>query len=729
MNSELAISFLLRWAPEGPWVITAIDPERKKGLVGQTFDLHSLKEATAFIEQWNGKRNLYFMVNSAGKTITGKAEKDDIAFVNALHVDVDPSPPPKGVDSEEHYAKERQTILERFASFSPPPSVILFSGGGYQGFWRLAEPLEVEKNAEKFEAYNKKLEKELGGDHCHNLDRIMRLPGTINIPDARKRAKGRVTAEASIIHADWDRFYTLDDFEPYVEEKKRKKSNKDDKWLERVIANGPDHEGKFSFDNDRSKAVWAVCCALIRKNVPVEDIVEIITNKENKISEHVLDQSNPKRYALKQAEKAYEEAGGDFIFSKDGFPAPLPQNVRVALSKLGIRMRYNEFSRQTLIDDGVKAKALGDVEFGKIYLRMLEEFSLKVPENLCEMVLNDEAQNNPFHPVKEYLASLKWDGVKRIDTWLIDYGKADDKEFIRAVGKLVLVAAVRRIRSPGCKFDEILVMESPQGFQKSTALLTLAVKSEWFTDSLPLSADEKKIIEALSGKWIVEAPELKGMRRTEVEHHKAMLSRQVDRSRMSYDRFTSEVPRQCIFFGTTNAASYLRDTTGNRRFWPVKVGVFDIEGLRKVVDQLWAEAAVYEADGMSIRLAPELYPQATEEQEQRKLSDPWEEIIKKALNGYDTGKIHNHDVWQIINVPIQLQNQEFMGRIAESMRSLGWEAKQARINGKVANCYVKGNKNERQARINILRDDRGLHVDRDGDLPEFAQGGFEEFEP
>jgi predicted P-loop ATPase len=141
------------------------------------------------------------------------------------------------------------------------------------------------------------------------------------------------------------------------------------------------------------------------------------------------------------------------------------------------------------------------------------------------------------------------------------------------VGRLWLVAAVRRIREPGCKFDEMLVLESPtQGLDKSSALAALAVKDDWFTDQLPLNADDKKVIETLAGRWIVEAAELK-----------AFLSQRIDRARMSYGRLVTEVPRQCVIVGTTNDDAYLRDSTGNRRFWPVKIDRFDLAALRRDV--------------------------------------------------------------------------------------------------------------------------------------------------
>jgi predicted P-loop ATPase len=132
----------------------------------------------------------------------------------------------------------------------------------------------------------------------------------------------------------------------------------------------------------------------------------------------------------------------------------------------------------------------------------------------------------------------------------------------------------------------MLVLESPQGGDKSTGLQTLAVNPDWFSDDLPLNAEGKKVIESLLGHWIIEAAELTGMRRGEIEGLKAFLSRQIDRARMSYGRVVTEAPRQCVIFGTTNSRQYLRDNTGNRRFWPIAVKPFDIKALTRARDQL-----------------------------------------------------------------------------------------------------------------------------------------------
>lgn len=736
-DTPAAIEFLLKWAPEGPWVLNAIDPPRKQGLIAQSFEKHQVKEMTAFVDHWNGVRNLYFMVNVPRELGIGKAKKEDVGWCVAFHVDIDVAK-----KSEDPMA-DRAAILERLRAYPNPPSIIVFSGGGYQGFWLLSDPIEVEgkEGIALVETYNRQLEKDLGGDHCYNVDRIMRLPGTINMLDPKKRAAGRVPELAKVISADWDKLYTLESFARYEEKKVKASSagkngngadtNDAADWIERVLTNGPDHEGPRSYGGDRSKAVWAVSCALVRNGWSIEEIGAALLDRSNKLSEHIYAQNNPEKYARRQAERAYEHAGGDFERTAKGAIAASQNNIRLALSKLEVRLSHDDFSRKTLVEGpgGAGIRPLDDDSFNQVYLAVDEEFGLRAGLEFFRMVMMNEALRNRFHPVINYLDKLKWDGVPRLDSWIKTYMGGRDDEYTRAVGKLFLLAAVRRVRQPGCKFDELLILESKQGMDKSTALKTLAINEDWFTDSLPLSADDKQLIELLTGKWIVEIAELKGMKMSDIEHHKAVLSRQIDRARLSYGRFVTEVPRQCVFGASTNSELYLRDTTGNRRFWPVRVGNIDVMALKKDADQLWAEAAAREAKGESIRLDPALYEVAAEEQDKRALDDPWEDLIEKELQDFTTGKILNTDIWHIVAVPVWQRTQQHNSRLGDVMRKLGWERKKLRIDGRVAWVYAKGDSYEQQFRIYISRDADGLQIQRSKEGAVEMPGGNRETIP
>ena len=193
-----------------------------------------------------------------------------------------------------------------------------------------------------------------------------------------------------------------------------------------------------------------------------------------------------------------------------------------------------------------------------------------------------------MHPVRDYLTALVWDGISRLDSWLITYLDAEDTPLIRAIGSRWMISAVARIMQPGAKVDHMLILEGPQGGKKSSALKTLA-GAEWFTDELA-EIGSKDAAQQMRGIWIIEIAELDAISRAEVSRIKAFLTRTTDRYRPPYERYVVEVPRQCVFAGSVNPETYLRDETGNRRFWPVRCGSIDIDALRHDRDQLWAEA-------------------------------------------------------------------------------------------------------------------------------------------
>jgi len=212
---------------------------------------------------------------------------------------------------------------------------------------------------------------------------------------------------------------------------------------------------------------------------------------------------------------------------------------------MGATFSYNEFADRLLISGLDGFNTVDDPAMERLWLAIDDRFRFLPAKDFFFTVVRDLARANRFHPVREYLDSLKWDGTERLDKWLVTYGGAKDTKYVGAVGRLMMIAAVRRVRQPGCKFDEMMILEGPQGINKSTMMQTIAVKDDWFSDDLPL-ADSKKLIEQFRGRWIIEASELSGMRKTQHDHLKSMLSRTHDRSRLSYDRFLTEMARHCI---------------------------------------------------------------------------------------------------------------------------------------------------------------------------------------
>ena len=186
-----------------------------------------------------------------------------------------------------------------------------------------------------------------------------------------------------------------------------------------------------------------------------------------------------------------------------------------------------------------------------------------------DIAVSKVTDDRSYHPIKEFLAALpEWDEIPRVDTLLVDFLGAADNAYVRAVTRKTLVAAIARVMNPGCKFDTMLVLSGPQGKGKSTLIAKLC--GEWFNDSLLLSdTKDKTAAEKLQGYWILEIGELAGLKKTDIETLRGFLSRQNDIYRAAFGRRATPHPRQCVFIGTTNADTYLRDITGNRRFWPV----------------------------------------------------------------------------------------------------------------------------------------------------------------
>ena len=271
----------------------------------------------------------------------------------------------------------------------------------------------------------------------------------------------------------------------------------------------------------------------------------------------------------------------------------------------------------------------GDADYAcaKIYFEKV--YGLWSPSKFRDGLLGVVSSERSYHPIKDYFNKLEWDGKKRIDTLLIDYLGAKDSEFIRAVTRKTLCAAVARIYKPGIKFDNILVLNGPQGIGKSTLFSILG--KEWYSDSLSITdMKDKTAAEKLQGYWILELGELAGMKKIEVETIKSFITRTDDKFRQAYGIAVENHPRSNIIVGTTNAESgFLRDITGNRRFWPVHVSgnsmykPWDL----KEVDQIWAEAIVAYNEGEELFLKGEVADMAHNAQKDALEYDDREGII------------------------------------------------------------------------------------------------------
>ena len=363
---------------------------------------------------------------------------------------------------------------------------------------------------------------------------------------------------------------------------------------------------------------------------------------------------------------------------RNGSPKSTFENTRHAIQALGVVCRKDLFHERMLIGGHIIGQWAGDLSDDAVLvlrtiIRRTYGFDPGVPHT------RDAAQSlclqNPFNPVTEYLAALQWDGQPRIDTWVSHYLGAEDTALHRAFGRLMLIAAVRRARCPGTKFDQIVVLEGPEGTGKSTAFKLLAGE-ENFSDQHILAQSDREQQEAFQGVWIHEIAELSGIRRTDVVRVKAFASRTEDRARPAWGRFRVDMKRRGIFVGTTNDESYLQSETGNRRFWPLKTGRIDLRALERDRDQLWAEAAWLEAKGAAIELAPALYDAARDAQNERMEQDPWVDNVLHAVEllakkGTEEPRVMDVLLSDVFLYAVKDVGRVEMNRVARCLQAIG----------------------------------------------------------
>lgn len=324
-----------------------------------------------------------------------------------------------------------------------------------------------------------------------------------------------------------------------------------------------------------------------------------------------------------------------------GEPIKSMKNLRNILSndpQLKGKLQLNLFSGRVEVNGKLPwhrpgvSRVFGDEDGAQLRI-YLEPIIGKMPKNDILDAVAAVASDQAYHPVKDYLKGLEWDGEPRLDRLFIDYLGAEDTPYTRAVTRKAFVAAVARILAPGCKYDTMVVLVGGQGRHKSTILAKMG--GTWFSDSLRTFGD-KDAMETIQGTWINEIAEMQALAKADVDAVKMFLSKTSDYYRAAYGRYTTERPRQCVFFGTTNSRDCLTDTTGSRRFWVIDIdavgrtkNVFrDLEGER---DQLWAEALTYWKMGESLYLPPELEAVARQVQEEHRARHPWEGMIADFL--------------------------------------------------------------------------------------------------
>ncbi|MDG6398694.1 VapE family protein [Pseudomonas quasicaspiana] len=302
---------------------------------------------------------------------------------------------------------------------------------------------------------------------------------------------------------------------------------------------------------------------------------------------------------------------------------------------------------------------------------LAQQYNLRVKASSVIEAVSVVAHDHAFHPVRNYLNALEWDRVPRLDTWLTEIMGVALTEYSSKVGKRWLVSAVGRVMKPGCKADSVMILEGAQGAGKSTAMSVLG--GEWFMDT-PFALGDKDGFQAIRGKWIVELGELDSFNKAESTKAKQFFSASTDTYRESYGRRTMDVPRQCVFVGTTNQDEYLKDATGNRRYWPVACTKVDLDKLREVRDQLWAEAMFCYLSGDIWWVNREESTLFADAQEERFVVDEWEGPILDWLESSQIGETATGS--EILAGPLKLDlghwGKPEQMRVGAIMHRLGW---------------------------------------------------------
>jgi hypothetical protein len=365
------------------------------------------------------------------------------------------------------------------------------------------------------------------------------------------------------------------------------------------------------------------------------------------------------------------------------------------LAELGWPVAHNEFSDRTMItarvpwDDATATHPRewtdNDTHGCKA---ALEATFIKPSKETVHDTVRFIALRNKYHPVRDYLNGLRWDGIMRLPALASRYFGAEHTPYSELIGTKFMISAVARIKEPGCKADTMLILEGAQGAGKSSALRSL-VGDDWFTDQMPDFSTKDAEIQ-LGGKWLIEIAELDRMNRAEVTAVKSYASRQIGTYRPPYGRATINVPRQCIFAGSTNETEYLRDQTGNRRFWPITCGRIDGAAIRRDRDQLWAEAVFRYQLGERWWLEGDQERLAQAEQDGRRERDPWEELIASRLAIYGTMPITIEQVClTVLGITFEKHNATINRRVATCLKRAGYTRRQIRFGEDRGWRYVK----------------------------------------
>ncbi len=337
---------------------------------------------------------------------------------------------------------------------------------------------------------------------------------------------------------------------------------------------------------------------------------------------------------------------------------------------------------------GIQTYVWSDADAFRLVLWFKRALDLDVKDTLARQAAITVAFQNTVNPLTAWLDTLAWDKTPRLTNWLSTYLGAEETEYSKVVGPKWCISAIARAYEAGVKCDHVIILQGKQGVGKSTALATLAGRS-WFSDT-PLDLSSKDSYLALNGRWIIELAELASMKRTEVERAKAFFSSPTDTYRPPYGREVAAVPRRCVFAGSVNETTFLNDSTGGRRFWPVMCGVIDTDGLKADREQLWAEAK------HRYRLGETWHPEtqdqrdlATAVQDECEVGDAWVDPIREWLADSKAWDLYvKHECLRSIDITeraLAIRASDLSTvhatRVASAMRQMGWRKTRRRVDG------------------------------------------------
>ncbi|MBJ2153784.1 virulence-associated E family protein [Paracoccus sp. IB05] len=724
-----------------PGVLVLWDKQTKKS---RHFDAASVNKLIEAAVQDAPRLDLYIgnATQSADLAPGKRGGNATVAQVSAFFLDVDFT---SEKNSSKNYPKDEEEALRILENLKHKPTLIQNSGGGLHVIFVLKEPIVCRTDADRKRAqgFLKAFQAEVAAhfkahdreiDDCSDLARVYRVPLTFNHKYGEPRP-------VEVLNWDADARVDVADLK-LAEVVTAGKSERKDyppadhdlickhcAWYEHLTGEGaasasePDwtaggsitaaclngreifleysathpkydqREAEHKFGHIEAN-VAPLRCDTISDRFGGEEFCKACKFWEKIKSPIQL--GDEKRIALiEQRAIATEEGWPDQM--KDGRPRASFRNAILCLLRLGVEILYDLFRLRISVSGVAVQEFAGDMNDDALaYLRKraTDAFGFDPGKVNIGDAAHTIALDNAYHPVQNYLGGLKWDGKPRLERLLTDYFGAEDTALNRAFAKAVFVAAVRRVRKPGTKFDTMLVLEGPQGSGKSSALRILA-GVENFSDQNIIGLDQKVQGELLMGVWLYEVAELSGLKHTDTNDLKSFLSRDTDRFRAAYARFTTSHPRQCVFIGTTNDDTYLKDVTGNRRFWPVLTGEIDLKALERDRDQIWAEASELEKSDYSLTLPETLWKDAAEAQAKRMPRDPWLdqlEVIQELSVVNGEARVSTSTLFGPGNLNIAPgQRQDFHNkRLARVMGELGWSGPDTlRINGKAHRGYSR----------------------------------------